>query len=146
MGNSNHSVGDLLLRKSINPSREALNGFVADEPDFSEPIQISGQLVFPESSSDNACENTAASSSTSSSLSKSNQFSLGRCLSDHIKVKLAHDCAAGVAFVHSKGLMHCDIKSLNFLVTSNLRVKLADLGEARSVSDMRMSETKMLPR
>ena len=31
--------------------------------------------------------------------------------------KMMHDCAKGVEFLHSKGFMHCDIKSLNFLVT-----------------------------
>ena len=29
--------------------------------------------------------------------------------------------------------MHCDVKSLNFLVTKDLTVKLSDLGEARSI-------------
>jgi serine/threonine protein kinase len=48
-----------------------------------------------------------------------------------LRVKMARDCCAGVAFLHSRGLMHCDIKSLNFLVTRDFVVKLSDLGEAR---------------
>ena len=39
--------------------------------------------------------------------------------------------AQGVAFLHSNGVMHCDVKSLNFLVDAAFNVKLADLGEAR---------------
>ena len=44
--------------------------------------------------------------------------------------------------------MHCDIKSLNFLVTENLHVKLSDLGEARSNEDLNIasSEARALPR
>ena len=51
-------------------------------------------------------------------------------------------------FLHSKGLMHGDIKSLNFLVTENLHVKLSDLGEARRNEDLNIasSEARALPR
>ena len=70
----------------------------------------------------------------------------GSILPDWLKIKLAHDCCKGVAFLHSKTLMHCDIKSLNFLVTENLVVKLSDLGEARTMMDIRGSDAKALPR
>lgn len=33
-----------------------------------------------------------------------------------VRLRMMRDCTRGVAFLHSKGLMHCDIKSLNFLV------------------------------
>lgn len=33
-----------------------------------------------------------------------------------VRLRMMRDCARGVAFLHSKRLMHCDIKSLNFLV------------------------------
>lgn len=42
--------------------------------------------------------------------------------------------------------MHCDIKSLNFLITKDFVVKLSDLGEARSSADLRASEASGLPR
>ena len=38
-----------------------------------------------------------------------------------------------------------DIKSLNFLVTKDFTVKLADLGEARDFEVMRSSDTAPMP-
>eukprot|EP00601_Ochromonadales_sp_CCMP2298_P031967 CAMPEP_0173324862 /NCGR_PEP_ID=MMETSP1144-20121109/170_1 /TAXON_ID=483371 /ORGANISM="non described non described, Strain CCMP2298" /LENGTH=196 /DNA_ID=CAMNT_0014268957 /DNA_START=3 /DNA_END=593 /DNA_ORIENTATION=- len=61
----------------------------------------------------------------------SSVHSLGHVLPVSIKMRMARECCAGVAYLHSKQIMHCDIKTLNFLVTSSLTVKLADLGEAR---------------
>ena len=51
-----------------------------------------------------------------------------------LRLRMAKDCCSGVAYLHANGFMHCDIKSLNFLVDSDLNVKLSDLGEARSSS------------
>lgn len=62
------------------------------------------------------------------------EHSLGDLLPLSVRLSMIRDCAAGLAYMHSKGFMHCDIKSLNFLVTSDLTVKLADLGEARVVA------------
>jgi serine/threonine protein kinase len=33
------------------------------------------------------------------------------------RVRMMRDAVNAIAFLHSKGYMHCDIKSLNFLVT-----------------------------
>eukprot|EP01035_Chromulina_nebulosa_P017311 gene17311-22852_t len=69
----------------------------------------------------------------------------GRSLPFPLRIRMARDAAAGVAYMHSKKLMHCDIKSLNFLVTKDLKVKLADVGEARSV-DLTDSDIGILPK
>ena len=49
---------------------------------------------------------------------------------------MAVDACAGIAFLHqcTPPIIHRDIKSLNFLVDREYRVKLADLGEARELS------------
>ena len=38
--------------------------------------------------------------------------------SDLIDYETMLDAARGLAFIHSKGYMHCDVKSLNYLVTA----------------------------
>lgn len=70
----------------------------------------------------------------------------GFYLSFQTRLKMAYECCLSVAHLHSKGLMHCDIKSLNFLVTNDLSIRLADLGEARVYAGLRQSETQSLPR
>jgi serine/threonine protein kinase len=59
-----------------------------------------------------------------------------RALSYRRRLAMAVDACAGVAFLHScdPPIIHRDIKSLNFLVDREYRVKLADLGEARELS------------
>ena len=42
---------------------------------------------------------------------------LGHSLSIIGKLEIMCDVVRGLAFMHSKGFMHCDIKSLNFLVS-----------------------------
>jgi serine/threonine protein kinase len=51
-----------------------------------------------------------------------------------LRLKIAQDVASGLAHVHSKNLIHRDIKSENLLVNSNWEVKLCDFGFARAVS------------
>jgi serine/threonine protein kinase len=66
----------------------------------------------------------------------SSMQAIGNLLPLSVRIQMIRDCCAGLSYLHSKGIMHCDIKSLNFLVTSNLTVKLADLGEALIVKDI----------
>ncbi|EGD81228.1 TKL protein kinase [Salpingoeca rosetta] len=48
-----------------------------------------------------------------------------------LKVRLAHDVASGMAFIHSLDQMHRDLKSGNVLVSSKLRAKISDFGTIR---------------
>ncbi len=75
-----------------------------------------------------------------------NPVSLALSMPMDLKLKMAKECCAGVAFLHSKGLMHCDIKSLNFLVTRDFVVKLADLGEARPYANMAAVDGAVMPK
>lgn len=99
------------------------------------------------------------------SRSRTSAHSIGNLLPLMMRIQMARDCAAGLAFLHSKGFMHCDIKSLNYLgtlstdvnyssinlfstsVTSDFSVKLADLGEARRLSEKgSIEDVRQLPR
>lgn len=52
----------------------------------------------------------------------------------YFRIKMMCDVVRAVEHVHSKGFLHCDIKSLNFLVTENYVVKLSDFGESRPIA------------
>ena len=77
---------------------------------------------------------TMSNHSDRKTMHQQQQHTLGHKLPFAMRLSLARDAAAGVAFLHSKGLIHCDIKSLNFLITKDLVIKLSDLGESREVS------------
>ncbi|MES1909592.1 MAG: hypothetical protein MHM6MM_002308 [Cercozoa sp. M6MM] len=45
-----------------------------------------------------------------------------------LRKRFALDGALGMAYLHSKNVLHLDIKTLNFMVTEDLRVKVGDFG------------------
>eukprot|EP01136_Pigoraptor_vietnamica_P022676 Opistho-1_new@6154 len=47
-----------------------------------------------------------------------------------LRLAFALDAARGIAYIHSSGLLHLDIKSSNLLVDDHMRVKVADFGLA----------------
>lgn len=59
------------------------------------------------------------------------------------KIKAAVECATAVAYLHSLGIIHRDLKCDNFFVDDNLNVKLGDFGEStykkRNGSDRKMT-------
>ena len=48
---------------------------------------------------------------------------------DHIKY-LTFEIMKGVLFMHSKGVIHRDLKPLNILVNENWDVKISDFGQS----------------
>jgi hypothetical protein len=65
--------------------------------------------------------------------SKAAAVPLSELLPTTLRLQMSMDCCSGLSYLHQKGILHADIKSLNFLVTRDLVVKLADLGEARLI-------------
>ncbi len=59
----------------------------------------------------------------------------GRPLSFQRALDLAIQICAGIGYAHRANLVHCDVKSQNILVTRDERVKVADFGIARAMSE-----------
>ncbi len=55
-------------------------------------------------------------------------------------LRLMVQACAGVGYAHRAGLVHCDIKPQNFLVTPSGRLKVADFGIARALASISGSE------
>ncbi|MBL8057459.1 MAG: serine/threonine protein kinase [Anaerolineales bacterium] len=56
-------------------------------------------------------------------------------------IDLGIQICAGVGYAHRAGLVHCDIKPQNILVTPDGRVKITDFGIARALANIRPGET-----
>jgi serine/threonine protein kinase len=48
-----------------------------------------------------------------------------------LKVKIAYQAAKGMHFLHSSGIVHRDLKSLNLLLDNKWNVKVSDFGLTR---------------
>lgn len=59
----------------------------------------------------------------------------GRPLTIGQALDLAIQVCAGIGYAHRANLVHCDVKSQNILVTRDERVKVADFGIARAISE-----------
>jgi serine/threonine-protein kinase len=52
-------------------------------------------------------------------------------------VTLMVQACAGLGYAHRAGLVHCDVKPHNFLITPDMRLKVTDFGIARALSTIR---------
>eukprot|EP00250_Pteridium_aquilinum_P022940 c25934_g1_i1 orf=3-2966(-) len=57
----------------------------------------------------------------------------------------ARDLVNALQFLHSKGVIYCDLKPSNILLDENGRLKLCDFGLARRLSDISKSSVQQLP-
>ncbi len=55
-------------------------------------------------------------------------------------IPLLVQAAAGIGYAHRAGLVHCDVKPHNMLVTPDRRLKVADFGIARAIASIRPEE------
>jgi serine/threonine protein kinase len=56
-------------------------------------------------------------------------------------VDLAIQVCAGVGYAHRAGLVHCDLKPQNILITADGRAKITDFGIARALASIQADET-----
>jgi serine/threonine-protein kinase len=69
-----------------------------------------------------------------SHLKRKGQFSVRETLS------LMIQACAGVGYAHRAGIVHCDIKSQNFIITPDHRLKVTDFGIARALASIQPEE------
>lgn len=55
--------------------------------------------------------------------------------------RYASELVAAIAYLHQRGILHRDIKTMNVLLTKNFHVKLADLGASKLAKDLAMHLT-----
>lgn len=60
------------------------------------------------------------------------------------RVKMSKCVSSAIAFLHSKNIMHRDIKSENIMVDSEFNVKMCDFGFARAVENDQASRQRTM--
>ena len=55
-------------------------------------------------------------------------------------IPLMTQACAGIGYAHRAGLVHCDIKPHNFLITPDNRLKVTDFGIARALASIHPDE------
>ncbi|XWS53683.1 hypothetical protein CRYUN_Cryun10bG0021500 [Craigia yunnanensis] len=68
----------------------------------------------------------------------------GRLPEDSIHF-LAYDLVRALQYLHSKGIIYCDLKPSNILLDENGHTKLCDFALARKLSDISKTPSSMLP-
>eukprot|EP01114_Cavostelium_apophysatum_P001924 TRINITY_DN11689_c0_g1_i1.p1 TRINITY_DN11689_c0_g1~~TRINITY_DN11689_c0_g1_i1.p1 ORF type:complete len:869 (+),score=234.42 TRINITY_DN11689_c0_g1_i1:97-2703(+) len=61
----------------------------------------------------------------------------------HTRVKFAVECARAIAYLHSKDVIHRDLKSKNLLIDNNMVCKVCDFGLARVMDSIKRKDKMM---
>ena len=67
-----------------------------------------------------------------------------RPLSLERSLDLAIEICKGIGYAHRANIVHCDVKSQNVLVTRDGRVKVADFGIARAMSEASLQDDSLI--
>lgn len=59
-------------------------------------------------------------------------------------IDLAVQICSGVGYAHRSGVVHCDVKPQNMIITSDHRVKVADFGISRAMTQITKSHSDMM--
>lgn len=63
-------------------------------------------------------------------------------LDDERAILIVEDIALGMAYLHGRKVLHCDLKSSNVLIDSNWNVKLCDFGLSKITSQLNKKNKK----
>lgn len=69
---------------------------------------------------------------------------MGKPLAVERTLNLATQICAGIGYAHRAGLVHCDVKSQNVLVTRDGRVKVTDFGIARAMTEASLYQSGLV--
>lgn len=59
------------------------------------------------------------------------------------QISIAYEMAVAVLYLHSRSIVHCDLKSSNILIDNNQKVKIGDFGLSQFLKDNKMNRGKI---
>jgi len=60
--------------------------------------------------------------------------------SDYEQIHIAYEIAVALKYLHSRNIIHCDLKSSNILIDDNWKIKIGDFGLSRFINKKNPSE------